>query len=324
MKRDHHRRSRCREHKTCQVAALAAVVVAFVAVGLAIFWRAKVTTKKSEDAMPQPAAHSAAVLRRWQDEAVANCAPLYYQNFFLKEGHDASNRNATATFVSFGGKYYLATCGHVVDLLETMREEKVIEHPTLGFFFDKTFTPLSHFTAEGLKHDFRRVQGVDIAILDISELWPMLQAVGKVAIEVDEERHREPRWAKAQMMASAGYPEHHKRNAIRGDGTERVFGTAPFIVADKRGDIDRHNELVVMKSTLEKPHGWYFSGISGGPMYVIQDELLIPVGIAIAGWPRQPEEEPKGSLTDKDIVIQGQTLTPEFFGRWLIATGLAS
>ena len=174
------------------------------------------------------------------------------------------------------------------------------------------------------QHNFRIVDGADIAILDVSNLWPMLQTFGKVAVEIDEERHREPRWAKAQMMAAAGYPERHKRNAIRDDGAERVFGTVPFVVLDKSGDIDRHNEVVVMKSTLERPHGWYFSGVSGGPMYVIQDELIIPVGIACAGWPQQPNEEPKGSLTDKDIEIHGQTLTPEFFGRWLIAPELAS
>ena len=282
------------------------------------------TAKRSEDAMPRPTAEAESVVERWKTEAIANCAPLYYQNFFVRGGHDASNRNATATFVSFGGKYYAVTCRHVVDLLEEMRKTKVVEHPTLAFFFDKTFIPLSHFTTDGLKHNFRIVDGADIAILDVSNLWPMLQTFGKVAVEIDEERHREPRWAKAQMMAAAGYPERHKRNAIRDDGAERVFGTVPFVVLDKSGDIDRHNEVVVMKSTLERPHGWYFSGVSGGPMYVIQDELIIPVGIACAGWPQQPNEEPKGSLTDKDIEIHGQTLTPEFFGRWLIAPELAS
>lgn len=281
-------------------------------------------TKRSEGAMPQPTVELEPVIERWKTEAAANCAPLYYQNFFLRGGHDASNRNATTTFVSFGGKYYAVTCRHVVDLLETMRKSKLVEHPTLAFFFDKTFIPLSHFTADGLKHNFQIVDGADIAILDVSNLWSRLQAFGKVAVEMDEERHREPRWAKAQMMASAGYPERHKRNAVRDDGAERVFGTVPFVVLDKSGDIDRHNEVVVMKSTLEKPHGWYFSGISGGPIYVIQDELIIPVGIAFAGWPQQPNEERKGLLTDRDIEIHGQTLTPKFFGRWLIAAGLAS
>ena len=282
------------------------------------------TTERSEEAMPQPTAEPESIVELWKAEAMANCAPLYYQNFFLRGGHDASNRNATTTFVSFGGKYYAVTCRHVVDLLETMRKTKVVEHPTLAFFFDKTFIPLSHFTADGLKHNFRIVEDADIAILDVSNHWPTLQAFGKVAVEMDEERHREPRWAKAQMMASAGYPERHKRNAIRDDGAERVFGTLPFIVLEKSGDIDRHNKVVVMKSTLEQPHRWYFSGISGGPMYVIQDELIIPVGIAFAGWRQLPNEEPKRSLTDKDIAIHGQTLTLEFFGRWLMAAGLAS
>jgi hypothetical protein len=151
-----------------QVAALVTVVMAFIAVGLAIFWRAKMTTKRSEDAMPQPTAEPESVVERWKTEAMANCAPLYYQNFFLRGGHDASNRNATATFVSFGGRYYAVTCRHVVDLLETMRKAKIVEHPMLAFFFDKTFIPLSHFTADDLKHNFRIVEDADIAILDVS------------------------------------------------------------------------------------------------------------------------------------------------------------
>jgi hypothetical protein len=37
------------------------------------------------------------VFKRWKTEAAANCAPLYIQDAFLFDGHDASTKNATST-----------------------------------------------------------------------------------------------------------------------------------------------------------------------------------------------------------------------------------
>jgi hypothetical protein len=50
------------------------------------------------------------VLERWKSEATANCAPLYIQDAFLFDGYDASTKNATATFVKFGGVRITSPC----------------------------------------------------------------------------------------------------------------------------------------------------------------------------------------------------------------------
>ena len=76
--------------------------------------------------------------------------------------------------------------------------------------------------------------------------------------------------------------------------------------------------LVLMKSRLKKPHGWFFSGISGGRIYVAQDDLMIPAGLLYDGWPQTNEDRHK-QFTPNDLVIRGVTLTPTNFQRWLFS-----
>jgi hypothetical protein len=102
-------------------------------------------------------------------------------------GHDASTRNATATFVTFEGKHYACTCRHVVELVQKRRESGYSPYPTLNLFFDRTYIPLSFLTAEGLKDAISIVAPgasedyMDLAIADISTIWPQLSRIGKVA-----------------------------------------------------------------------------------------------------------------------------------------------
>jgi hypothetical protein len=76
----------------------------------------------------------------------------------------------------------------------------------------------------------------------------------------------------------------------------------------------------MMESRLDAPHGWFFSGISGGPIYIIQDNKLVPVGLLYDGWPQQKGDEHE-KYNECDIVIRGVVLTPEHLERWLKAAG---
>ncbi len=69
--------------------------------------------------------------------------------------------------------------------------------------------------------------------------------------------------------------------------------------------------------------------MSGGPIYVQQDETLVAVGIPYEGWP-QTSNRPvvfddsgtKVLFDGNDIIVHGLTLTPEIFDNWLKASGL--
>jgi uncharacterized Zn-finger protein len=63
---------------------------------------------------------------------------------------------------------------------------------------------------------------LDLAIADISDHWERLSAEwGNRAIEMDQENWREPRWARAQLLTAAGWPEMGKRN-VTVDGNDLV------------------------------------------------------------------------------------------------------
>lgn len=162
---------------------------------------------------------------------------------------------------------------------------------------------------------------LDLAIADISEHWDRLSAEwGNRAIEMDPENWREPRWARVKLLAAAGWPEIGKRN-VTVNGIGRVRGTMTLIIADASGGISRHDDIVLMESRLNEPHGWFFSGVSGGPIYVIQDDLIIPAGLLYEGWP-QTKDDRHTEFTPNDIVIRGVTLTPTNFKKWLSASKL--
>jgi hypothetical protein len=265
------------------------------------------------------------VLERWKGEAAANCAPLYIQDALLFDGHDATTKNATATFVKFEGRYYACTCRHTVDIVNKRRAMGTSPFPTLALGLKKRFINLSLIGTDGLRDAISVVQPsagqdyFDLAIADISEHWHSLSAEwGNRAIEMNPENWREPRWARAKLLAAAGWPEIGKRN-VTVNGIGRVRGTVTLIIADVSGGISRHDDIILMNTRLDAPHGWFFSGVSGGPIYVLQDELMVPVGILYEGWP-QTKDDRHDEFTPNDIVIRGVTLTPSSFERWLSVT----
>jgi len=264
----------------------------------------------------------------WHDQAQRNCAPLYIQDRFLRDGYDASTRNATATFVHFKGHYYACTCRHVVEIAKKRRDSGS-PFSGLALGYKEGFQPLSFITADGLKDALQIVPGtegeeeyLDLAIADITSVWPRFSAEwGSRAIDMDHDRWHEPRWARAEMLAAAGWPEMGKRNATNDEGKPIVRGTIALVIAKVKGGLSKTDRIVMMESRLDAPHGWFFSGMSGGPIYVIQDDKLVPVGLLYDGWPQKKGVKHE-SYDECDIVIRGVILTPQNLERWLEAAGL--
>jgi hypothetical protein len=253
------------------------------------------------------------VVARWNKEAKANTTPLFMQDHFLSTGHDANTKNATGTFVKFKDRFYVCTCRHVVEIVERRQQAKHSRLPTLAMMVGRSVMNLSFVSAQGLKLGIQSVPAsrggptVDLAIADITaSYWDFLtQKAEKKSIDLDD--WREPRWAKAQMLVAAGYADEHKYD-MTVDFDEKLAAPLLFISADKDGDIARDKPLIQMKGRTEKPHGYFFSGISGGAMYVTQDNLLIGAGIVFEGWPQSNRSAPHATLDDKDIIVRGMTL----------------
>ena len=74
-------------------------------------------------------------------------------------------------------------------------------------------------------------------------------------------------------------------------------------------------------STLNTNHGWGFSGLSGGPVFVahIDEDRYAFVGITFEGAPSSKvlQENAEAFIGEKDILLKGYHVTPLLFRKWL-------
>ena len=252
--------------------------------------------------------------------------PLWLQDHFLGTGHDVTTRNGTASFVSFKGRQFAVTCRHVMESASDPDVVTGAPNPTVALHIDETVLNLSFFTATGLHVTLRapdaerREQEVDVAIAELTgSYWGLLTGKkGKKAIDLDN--WREPNWPAVKMCVAVGYPEEHKEIRTIAD-REKIAAPMLSITAEVAGPLGRDQRIITLSSRLDEPHGYYFSGISGGALYTSEDGL-VPAGIVFRGYPSTKMEETRrmnspAVLDNKDIFIRALTLTPEISQEWL-------
>ena len=134
---------------------------------------------------------------------------------------------------------------------------------------------------------------------------------------------------------AAGYPDEHKGKVLS-EGGEKVGNQLVVVVAEVSSRLARSERLIALSSTLDKAHCYYFSGMSGGPVYAVEgheqreveDEELFPIGIIFQGYPssgrldvQSGTDAASAFLTDKDLFFRALMLTPELFDEWLQKAG---
>lgn len=251
--------------------------------------------------------------------------PVYIQDYFLSDGHSEKTTNATATFIKFGGHYYACTCWHVVERMAGEGIQTDNDRMSLGLMVGKAIINLSSFHAEGLQTAFKKPNGVlandkiDIGLANIDSCWDLLERdKGKVAIDLD---HWEmPLWDDLEMCAAAGYPTEHKERS-----GEIVESPMTLTIAELGSTIDAIVQQFTLSSKLEEPHGFYFSGTSGGPIIGCWDKEFQAIGLIFEGSPSSQKQQEDGfSLAGStDILIRGLLLTPDRFAEWLDSAKVA-
>lgn len=263
--------------------------------------------------------------------------PAWLHDHHLATGHTENTNSATFTFIKRNERIYAVTCGHVVDQLRNPGSLPGAHLPTLALQIDRSVLNLSRVTGVGhvtpitlaaeKNEDHREV---DIAIAPLPEnFWSLLtERKNKTAIDLDA--WREPRWQEVRMCVAAGYPNEHKKQ-VEVEGRDMVSAGFLCARAEVSSELGRDQKFITLSSRLDKPHSYYFSGMSGGPVYAFEsdadpaaDEDLFPIGIIFEGYPSsgrggtQTDEEPAAAfLTDRDIFFRALTLTPESFDYWL-------
>jgi hypothetical protein len=258
-----------------------------------------------------------------------NTDPIWIQDHFLGTGHTEETHNATATFVHRRGKNYVVTCKHVLDASANPEIVPGAMYPTLALHLDKSILNLSAITSEGIKvsaavpHASRKEEEIDIAICELSEsYWNLLQQrKSKIAIDLDN--WKPPSWDKVGFGLAVGYPDEHKDVLII-ENEEKVSSKKTEVVAEFTNPPNGTQNTYTICSQLNQPHGFYFSGMSGGPLYAVEGDFgqfidesqIYPIGIVFEGSPSS-RNAPQGFFGGSDIYIQAIALTPERFDEWL-------
>ena len=286
--------------------------------------------------MPTPLASPAIAIKRadnvqrdvmdkesFHREINKNCEPLFFLDEFLNTGHSQGTANATVTYIKFESKFYALTCRHVI---EGLLEENSRNRTRLGLatsysrsfsFFHRLDPGSGRFIPSFVIP--QTVAAPDIAIHLFGSALPGPQSSkGKQAIDLDQ--FVEPLWANVTFGAAVGFGTEHKYPEV-----DKVAAPMHVVVADLANNVRDDSTQIILSSALDKPHNTFFSGMSGGPLYV-EDGSDMPkfAGIVFEGIPggskawkeRKPEE---AFMKESDILIYALRVTPEVLRNWLQA-----
>ena len=253
---------------------------------------------------------------------VQHCEPLFLTDPFLVGGFSAERANGTITYIQYGGQLYGITCAHVY--LQQYETEKWLTIHGEGPYVYQ----LGRFTAEGYKSNFRSLRNKpdsdepDIAIIYLGDTIKEVHfpKKGKSAINLDA--WSDPCWEEIEFPSAFGYPTEHKTQS-----TKFVESPLIHVTAEVTRTLSPHDSSFLLASTLDNEHGYFFSGMSGGPVfYANEDGEITLIGIVYEGAPGSSKEwqarDEQAFLTNNDIQIRAHIITPDIFQSWLKQVGL--
>lgn len=267
------------------------------------------------------------------DRPRRNSNILWLQDMFLRRRPSERTPTATATFVRRCGRNFAVTANHVVNALKGKRIAEETPAPALGMWVGSTALNFCRITARGIVHSFRAAGGTvdpdfDIAIAPLDDFRSsmLFERDNREAINLDD--WMEPDWPQVTRALAAGYPTHHK-TIVERDGKRQLDATYVTPIFQIDPPFDPFRSSFTLHREYETEHGFWFSGLSGGPVYAIEgaldmvdDTMLRPMGIVTQGHPGSPDASKSAIFTTKHAVIHALMLTPATFDTWLTAAGL--
>lgn len=259
------------------------------------------------------------------------CLPAFFHSSSMHEGHHQETDNATVTFVKYQQGIYAVTCRHVVEHLDKTRKELDDGWQTLTLQLERVALQLSAIDPNNsekrqdifrtLKKDFSGEQA-DIVIGPITDFYWELIENKKQKSPIDLDSWTEPRWSEYKFGSAFGYPTDHKEHQGKYVATPCLHVTAEVV-----SPLGAEEKKITLFSELDKPHGFFFSGMSGGVIILQHDEFHDIAGIVYEGQPGGKDQDNtetavENVFSDKSILIKGFIITPEIFSNWLVESGL--
>ena len=259
---------------------------------------------------------------KWGRYAKAFCEPLYLSSPFLMGGHDKDVANGTITYIKFQDHLYGVTCAHVFF-------DQIAQGKWLTVFRRSMINRFGADTEEGFQSNFRSLRAhaedrskPDIAIARLGRSFYELLMVPNNMTPIDLDEWAAPDYSRIEKAIGFGYPTEHKENV-----SSYVVAYQAWVECEVASNLTPGREDFMLAGESENPHGVFFSGMSGGPVFHYDSTNHIGgsfLGIIYEGapgssldWHMRDKEE--SFLNDHSINIWVQTITPSIFQSWLTA-----
>lgn len=249
------------------------------------------------------------------------CMPLFIEDNFLGCGHSEDTPNGTVTFIKFRETVFLCTCKHVIkfatnDLNALKYPQLFLKHSIFNFkilLINKT-NPSDYI----FYPNFKCSNNFDIALYPVSLHYfnDMLAVQGKSYIDLD--KYGVINYQNVNMVHAFGWLSEHKEQ----NDKEVITRLAGSYAELQTKDMTTHTEKFTIFSELDKNHGYFFSGMSGGPVVICEDNdsFYTPFGIVYEGQPGSKEAQQEGEslFAGNHILYECLQLNPELFAEWVI------
>lgn len=254
--------------------------------------------------------------------AATNCEPLFLSSPFMRDGHNSEKANGTITYIEFRGRLFGVTCAHIYDQQKSSGKWLTL-HGKERYTFQ-----LGKFAPTGYTSNFRSLRkenstiGPDIAIIDLGESIKQMHFGRKEKQAINLDTWQEPAWSDIKVPVAFGYPTEHKSQIFN-----MLSSPLLAVAAEITSPLSPDASSFLLASSLTENNKFFFSGMSGGPVYYISDpdEAPVIIGIVFEGSPGSSAEwkarDSQSFLTKNDIQIRAHTLTPAIFEEWLLTAG---
>lgn len=254
--------------------------------------------------------------------------PLFVQDFFLRTGRSIRTPCATATFVKFEKQIYAVTCRHVVANMSEADPNAQVA--VLAFGADAAVLNMANFVrseTDGVRPSvvslfsspryLEAERSTDIAIARMGSAWDFLEGRKRKTF-VNLDNWAEPSWPNIKTCAAVGYLTEHKTESDQGISTGMALSTV-----DVASAVSKDTVSFRLHSRLEEPHGYWMSGMSGGPVLALKSSTEFDViGIVYEGGPSSPRAQQGLASGPNDLFYGALLLTPSTFADWLSRTEL--
>ena len=256
--------------------------------------------------------------------ANAACVPLFIGNYFAADGRTPDTPSATATLVRFKGRLFVVTCEHV------RKTAYAAPGQTASVGVGRTIINLSSWGADSSTGQAQLIPALrqlrlesnrDLSIAAVPAHYLDLLNRYKTKVPIDLDRHQAPDWSRVKFGLAVGFP-----NRLKAADGDALLSKMIEVTAELNSTPGPNDAFVTLHSEASAPSEYGLSGISGGPIFALTDQLPpLPIGIVFEGHPSGEDTDRDASqafLNENDLFIRGLVLTPATFATWLDKCGL--